>query len=90
MECSRCQSEMVPHILPGLQLTWVCKWRGCSKGTMYKPRRYEQAPVDQKREQAQAKIKRILAIAASTIFPGEAASERTLATRLAARHCLSV
>jgi Protein of unknown function (DUF2786) len=90
MQCGRCHSEMVPSIQPGLHLIWVCTWRGCSKGAMQRPGRYEQASRDLKREQARTKIQRLLAVATSTIFPGEAESARALATGLAAKHCLNV
>jgi hypothetical protein len=90
MQCSRCHNEMVPNIQPGLQLIWVCMWRGCSKGAMPGQRSDEQAPLELKRERARTKIQRLLAVAASTTFLAEAASARALATGLAAKHCLNI
>lgn len=90
MQCSKCHSEMVPSIQPGLQLIWACTWRGCSKGAMTGRRSNEQAPLERKREQARTKIQRLLAVAASTTFLAEAASARALASGLAAKHCLNV
>lgn len=92
MQCSRCRSEMVPCVLPDLQLTWACVSPGCSKGSPAQPDSYdyERAPLDLKRKQARTKIQRLLAVAASTNFAGEAESARALATGLAAKHCLNV
>jgi len=77
---------MVPCVQPGLELTWICEWPGCSKGTTPWSGRYDQ---DLKREQVRTRIQRLLAVAASTNFTGEAESARALATGLAAKHSLS-
>lgn len=88
MQCRRCRSEMVAERIPGFQPRMICSEPGCPKGRFPRLGKSQQAPLDLSKEQARKKIRQLLAVAASTSFPGEAESARSLATDLAVKHGL--
>ncbi len=90
MRCRRCQSDMQQETILGFEPRWICVNQGCPKGRFRRLDPGREAPFDTNREQVRGKIERLLALAASTTFVGEAESARALAVELAAKHGVGI
>ena len=88
MECRSCNNELIEETVPGFGVRFICVEPDCPLGRHRRLDRIRPTPFDMSRVHLRGRVKKLLAKAASSEFPGEKEAFEATASRLAAKHGL--